>query len=339
MNSGVPLIGREAGTTTHVAEGSACQLTVVTMVYRSLPFLPEFLRQVHEAVGHCGLKHYEILFVNDGSPDESLEYLIRARRDDERIHVLDLSRNFGHHKAALAGLHYARGDLVFIIDCDLEVSPSILPGFLRTLRDTDADVVFGVQGQRRGTWVSRFGGALFWKLFNRLSDTKVPESVTTERLMKRSYVDALLSLGDRNIFLAGMMYWTGFRQVGMTVETRPREGKTSYSLRRRISLLIEAITSFSTVPLKLVLGVGVLMTGFALAFAAAILVRKLLDPASVLAGFTTLSLLILGMGGLIITLMGVLGLYISRIFVQTQARPTFIVSNFLGQADTDEREP
>jgi putative glycosyltransferase len=311
----------------------ACRLSVVTMVYRSLPFLPEFLRQMGEAIAATGIADYEILFVNDGSPDESLAYLMEAHRADHRIRVLELSRNFGHHRAALAGLHYARGELVFVIDCDLEVAPSVLPEFLKTMRQTEADVVYGVQERRRGGWVARVGGGLFWKLFNRLSDTKVPESVTSERLMKRPYVDALLSLGDRNIFLAGMMYWTGFRQVAVKVATRSREGGSSYSLRRRVSLLIEAITSFSAVPLKLMLGFGLALTAAAVAFACFILVRKLLDPSSLLAGFTTLSLLIIGMGGVIITLMGVLGLYISRIFVQTQARPNFIVRDYFGPAD------
>lgn len=314
-------------------------LSVVTPVYRSAGFLPRFLDEMREALQSSGIGDYELVFVNDGSPDESLAWLRNERESDPRIRIVDLSRNFGHHKAAMAGLSYARGDLVFIIDCDLEVSPSVLSKFIDTRRTTQADVVYGVQEARKGGTIERIGGSLFWKLFNRLSDTHVPANVLTERLMTRAYVRSLLSLGDRNIFLAGMMYWTGFHQVGITIEKRQREGASTYSLRRRISLLVEAITSFSTVPLKLVLGIGLTLTFCAVAFAAAIAIRKLLFPSSVLAGFATLSLLIVGTSGIIITLMGVLGLYISRIFVQTQGRPAFIVREFHGEHRQNEREP
>jgi len=309
---------------------SRCIVSVVTMVYRSAGFLTEFIRQTKDALSQANIANYELIFVNDGSPDQSLDHLIALRQEDARIKIVDLARNFGHHKAALAGLAYARGNLVFMIDCDLEVSPGTFPKFLQTLHESNADVVYGIQEKRKGGWLERVGGGAFWKLFNRLSDTKVPESVLTERLMTRSYVTALLSLGDRNIFLAGMMYWAGFRQVGIPIEKQTREGDSTYSVRKRISLLVEAITSFSTVPLKLVLAIGVAFTLCALAFAAALLIRKLLFPSSILVGFTTLAVLILGLGGIIITLMGVLGLYISRIFVQTQGRPTFIVRDFHG---------
>lgn len=318
---------------------AGCTLSVVTMVYRSLPFLPEFLRQVRAAVADVGIGDYEIVFVNDGSPDASMEYLLNERSADPRVRIVDLARNFGHHKAALAGLSHARGSLVFMIDCDLEVPPAILSRMLAARHDTGADVVYGVQEQRKGGWLERYGGGLFWRLFNRLSDTKVPANVLTERLMTRAYVRALLSLGDRNVFMAGMMYWTGFRQVGITVEKRAREGASTYSIGKRLALLVEAITSFSTVPLKLVLATGILLTLASMALAAGILVQKLLHPDAVLAGFTTIALLIIGMGGVIITLMGVLGLYISRVFVQTQGRPTFIVRQFHGSEASNEREP
>jgi len=309
------------------------------MVYRSAAYLPEFVESMSKALADAGVVDYELLFVNDGSPDQSLQHLLKMRERNDRIRILDLARNFGHHKAALAGMAYASGELAFVIDCDLEVSPRVFPRFLQTMRESRADVVYGVQVKRKGGWVERTGGGLFWKLFNRLSDIKVPENVLTERLMTRRYLDALLSLGDRNIFLAGMMYWTGFHQVGIPIDKRAREGASTYSIRKRASLLVEAITSFSTVPLKLVLGIGLALTACAVVFAAIILTRKLLFPSSVLAGFTTLALLILGLGGVIITLMGILGLYISRIFVQTQGRPTFIVSDFHGQESADERKP
>lgn len=303
-------------------------LSVVSSLYRSEPFLPAFIRETTLALTEAGVANYEIIFVDDGSPDGSRELVLAARLENPAIKLVELSRNFGHHKACIAGLSHARGDRVFLIDCDLEVSPSILGRFLDTINQTDADVIYGVRERREGRGVERVGGALFWRIFNLLSHTTVPPDVMTERLMSRRYVDALLSLGDRNVFLGGMMYWTGFRQIGLTIEKKRREGRSSYSLRRRVSLLAEAVTSFSTVPLKLVLGIGLFTTLCAVVWAAILLVRRLIDPQAVQLGYTSLMLAIIGMSGLIITTLGVVGIYVSRIYIQTQDRPLYIVRDF-----------
>lgn len=303
-------------------------LSIVTTVYRSKPFLNTFIDETVDAIANAGIADYEIIFVNDGSPDDSSELLLQARNSNPNIKVVDLSRNFGHHKAMLAGLSYARGDLTFIIDCDLEVRPFVLSRFLDTLRTTTADVVYGVQERRKGAAVERIGGAVFWKLFNLFSDTTVPANVLSERLMTRRYVKALLSLGDRNVFLGGMMYWAGFHQVAITVQKSAREGASTYSFRKRLSLLLEAVTSFSTVPLKLVLFMGLTVTLVAMLSGLGLLFRKLLHPEAVLAGFTSIMLITIGMTGLVITVLGIIGLYIARIYTQTQARPLFIVREY-----------
>lgn len=303
-------------------------LSIVTTVYRSKPFLTTFINETVDALVQAGIDDYEIIFVNDGSPDDSRELLIQAKSSNPNIKIVDLSRNFGHHKAMLAGLSYARGELTFIIDCDLEVRPGVLGRFLDTLRTTEADVVYGVQEKRKGAAVERFGGAAFWKLFNLLSDTAVPANVLSERLMTRRYLKALLSLGDRNIFLGGMMYWTGFQQVAIAVQKNTREGESTYSFRKRLSLLLEAVTSFSTVPLKLVLVMGLCVTLIAILSGITLLIRKLLHPEAILAGFTSIMLITIGMAGIVITVLGIIGLYIARIYTQTQARPLFIVREF-----------
>jgi putative glycosyltransferase len=303
-------------------------LSVVTTVYRSERFLSAFIDEIVQAIEQAGFEDYEIIFVDDGSPDQSREKLLNARVGNPNIKVLDLSRNFGHHKAVLAGLSHAKGRWVFIIDCDLEVRPGELSRFVKCLRDTGADVVYGVQEMRKGAAIERIGGAIFWRLFNKLSDTQVPENVLSERLMTRRYVDALLSLGDRNVFLGGMMYWSGFRQVGLTLQKGLREGPSTYSIRKRLSLLVEAVTSFSTVPLKLVLFVGLAVTLLAALGAALLLARKIVHPDAVLAGFTSIMVVTIGMAGVIITVLGIIGLYIARIYTQAQNRPLFIVRDY-----------
>lgn len=302
-------------------------ISIVTSVYKSEKFLLDFIQELEMAIADSNVEKYEIIFVNDGSPDKSLGILKEQRLRNNNIKIIDLSRNFGHHKAVMAGLSYAKNDLVFIIDCDLEVRPTVLLQFISTLRDTEADVVYGVQAKRKGGLTEKIGGALFWRAFNVLSDTPVPQNVLSERLMTRRYVDALLSLGDRNVFLAGMMYWSGFYQVPLIVNKAQRDGRSTYSVRRRISLLVEAVTSFSTVPLRLVLLIGILLTAGALMGGLALLVEKILDPTAITEGFTSLMLVILGLGGMIITIQGVLGLYVSRIFIQSQNRPLFIVKS------------
>lgn len=304
------------------------RLSVVTSVFRSESFLSTFINETIEAVAAANITRYEIVFVNDGSPDGSRDLLLHACDENPAIKLLDLSRNFGHHKAVVAGLAHTRGELVFLIDCDLEVRPAELERFLHAMDQSHPDVVYGVQDKRKGAAIERMGGALFWWLFNHLSQVSVPPNVLTERLMTRRYVDALLSLGDRNIFLGGMMYWAGFRQVGITISKTQRVGRSSYSLKRRLSLLVEAVTSFSTVPLKLVLLTGLFITACALLGVIVLVTRKLLDPGAILTGYTSLMLAVVGMGGMVLTTLGILGLYVARIFTQTQNRPLYIVRDF-----------
>jgi putative glycosyltransferase len=303
-------------------------LSIVTTLFRSAAFLPEFIERCRSVLRDRSIEQYEIVFVDDGSPDNSREYVLQARSDDPRIKLVDLSRNFGHHRAALAGLRHARGERVFLIDCDLEVPPAILADMLDAMDDSRADVVYGYQAVRSGAGLERLGGKLFWWLYNHLSDTRIPHNVLTERLMTRRYVDALLTLGDRNIFLAGMMYWTGFEQVGIPVAKGVRHGPSTYSFRRRISLLVEAVTSFSTVPLKLTLWIGLTFLVVSFGFAGTLALRKLLYPDTLLLGYTTLLMAIVAMGGVILTLMGVLGIYLSRLFIQAQDRPLYIVRDY-----------
>ncbi len=270
---------------------------------------------------------YEIVCVDDGSPDNSVEVLRSLREVYPQIRIVELSRNFGHHHAAVAGLQCALGHRVFLIDCDLEVDPRELVTFWKTLEEQNADVVYGYQEMRKGGLVERLAGGLFWRIFNMLSDTHVPENVITERLMTSRYVDALTSLGDKHLFLAGMMYWAGFVQIGLPVAKGQRAGASSYTLRKRLSLLVRAITSFSAVPLYVCIWIGVAALGMASVNAGYVVVRKLIHPASTLTGFPTIVALLTAMFGFLMLGLGIVGLYVARIFVQTQGRPLFIIKN------------
>lgn len=305
----------------------ACALSIVTTLYRSEPYIERFIHACIAAVASIGVASYEFVFVDDGSPDRSVERLRELRKLHRNIRIVELARNFGHHHAAVAGLNHARGERVFLADCDMEVEPTVLSMFWQTFQHNDADVVFGFQERRKGGLVERAGGGLFWQLFNAMSDTRVMENMVTERLMSRRYVEALLSLGDRNLFLAGMMAWAGFTQIGVPVHKSQRSGASTYSLARRVGLLAQAVTSFSAKPLYASLWIGAFALAGSCIHAAFIIARKLLHPESTLAGFPSIVALLAGMFGVLMLSLGVIGVYVARIFVQTQGRPNYIVKN------------
>lgn len=302
------------------------EISIVSTMYWSRPFLQRFLAECLQALSDIKCDHFEILLVNDGSPDDSLAYALERRVDIPELVVVDLSRNFGHHHAAQAGLQFARGNLVFLIDCDLEVSPLVLGEFHRKLRDTGCDMVFGYQEARKGGRFEQISGSLFWKGFNLLSDIKIPENIVTERIMTRRYVEALLGMGDRNLFLAGMMSWIGFCQIGLPVVKKQRHGRSTYTLMRRVRLMVNAVSSFSAQPLVWLFNSGIIITLLSFSFAFYLVLRKLFFDDTLL-GFTSVMTVMMLSLGILTTAMGVVGIYLGKVFNQVQNRPTYIVKD------------
>jgi len=300
------------------------EISIVSTMYRSRPFLDQFLAESLQALSDMKCDHFEILLVNDGSPDDSLAYALERQADIPQLAVVDLSRNFGHHAAIQAGLRHASGNLIFLIDCDLEVSPLVLVEFYAKLRETKSDVVFGYQEVRKGGWFEQMSGGLFWKGFNLLSDINIPENILTERIMTRRYVEALLQMGDRNLFLGGMMSWTGFQQIGLPVVKKQREGRSTYTLVRRIGLMINAVSSFSAQPLIWLFNAGVIITLLSFSFAFYLVLRKLLFD-DTLMGFTSVMTMMMLSLGILTTAIGVVGIYLGKVFNQVQNRPNYIV--------------
>lgn len=299
-------------------------ITIVSTMYRSRIYLELFLAACRDAIARIGCLTYEILLVNDGSPDDSLAYVLEQQKSMRGLVIVDLSRNFGHHHAMLAGIQHARGKLIFLIDCDMEVSPLALVELHEKLRESDCDLVYGYQEARKGGVVERAAGGFFYKAFNFLSDTKIPENILTERVMTRRYADALLQLGDRNLFLGGMMTWVGFQQIGMPIKKSQRAGRSSYTILRRISLMVNAVSSFSAQPLIWLFNVGVTITSFSFLYVIYLLLRKILFDDALL-GFTSMMALMTLSLGIMTTGLGVIGIYLGKVFGQVQGRPSFIV--------------
>jgi len=302
--------------------------SVVSTMYRSREYLERFLAECVAALRDIDVPDFEIVLVNDGSPDDSLSYAIARQRDIPQLVVVDLSRNFGHHHAMQAGLRVARGKHVFLIDCDLEVAPATLAVFAKRQQETGADVVFGYQDTRKGGWFERISGSIFWKSFNLLSDTQIPENILTERVMTRRFVDSLLSLGDHNVFLGGMMVWTGFRQIGLPIPKKQRHGQSTYTLLKRLQLMVNAVSSFSSRPLIWMFNAGVLLTLSSFAYVGYLVVRKLVYGDALL-GFTSVMGLTAMSLGILTTGVGLIGIYLGKVFDQVQGRPNYIIRDVL----------
>lgn len=300
------------------------KLSVVTTLYRSKPFLGKFFEQITGEIKKNNITDYEIVVVNDGSPDDSLEYCIEAQKTYPQIRIVDLSRNFGHHYALQAGLEFASGDYVYMADNDLETPASFLTTCYQEING-DYDLIYGVQEKRKGHFVEKFGGSIFWSVFNYLSDTKVPANILTECLMTRKFVDELLKLQDSNLFLAGMIHWVGLNKKEIEVKKGQREGQSTYTFKKRVQLMIQALTTFSGKPLELLFYIGLFITFCSVAFLLFIVGQKLILGDQVSVGWTSVIAINVLSLGLLSTFLGLIGLYVFRIYKQVQGRPNHLI--------------
>lgn len=313
------------------------RLSIVTSMYRSAPFLNEFHARCTATAARMGVSAYEIIFVNDGSPDDSLRMAVALHGRDPHVRVVDLSRNFGHHKALMTGLAHARGDLVFLLDCDLEEDPDWLIAFHERLEAEAVDVVYGVQAERKGDWFERAAGRVFFSLFNRMLTHPIPVNVVTARLMTRRYVKALVSHQEREICLAGLWVITGFEQRPFIVHKGSR-GESSYTTRTRLSVFANAITSFSNRPLIYIFQIGMGVMGLSVA-AGVILLYMSINGRIGVPGWASIMVSIWFLGGLIIFCVGVIGMYLAKIFTEIKQRPYTIVRAEHGAGRQEEAGP
>lgn len=299
------------------------KLSIVATLYRSAPHITEFYQRAGAAARLLAGDDYEIVLVNDGSPDNSLELAMEFAASDDHVVLIDLSRNFGHHKAMMTGLAHSRGEHVFLLDSDLEEEPECLEAFADTMRRDPCDVVYGVQEKRKGGWFERSSGQWFYRLFKVLTGLALPENIVTARLMTRRYVDALLRHQEREVFMAGLWYITGFVQRPQTVR-KHSTSETTYTFRRKMSLLVNSVTSFSNAPLVGIFYIGILISLFALCYIAYLSIHWIF-LARPLSGWTSVMASIWLLGGMIISFIGVVGIYLSKIFSETKQRPYTIV--------------
>ena len=310
-------------------------LSVVAPIYDEEGTLDEFYSRVCGALD--GLD-FELVLVDDGSSDGSPALLNRLASVDPRVHVVFLSRNFGHQTALTAGLDHARGDAVVMLDADLQDPPELIPRMLDHWR-AGCDVVYAVREQREGE--SRFKlttARWFYRLFDKLAQVELRANAGDFRLLDRQALGALLSMRERNRFLRGMTVWVGYRQAAVLYHRDPRfAGETKYTLSRMLRFSLDAISSFSHRPLQLATLLGFLIS--TLAFIAIPVVVALRIVGSYLPGFSTVTIAVLLLGGIQLIAIGITGEYVGRIYDEVKGRPLYLVRSRLNISADEAAEP
>jgi glycosyltransferase involved in cell wall biosynthesis len=290
------------------------------------------LRELHRRLGAVmdGLGEWELILVDDGSRDSSFETMLELRRSDPRVKVVRLSRNFGHQVAITAGIDKATGDAVVVMDGDLQHPPEVIPELVQRWRD-GFEVVYGVMTERVGeTWFKDWTARTFYRLLRRLSRIDVPPAAGDFRLVDRRAVDAFISLRERNRYVRGMFSWIGFSQTGVPYSSPPRTtGQTKYTLPRMTKLAVHGLFSFSNAPLRLVLGLGFLVSLFAVGEAVYALIGKFGGFYTV-PGWSSIVFVVSFLGGIQLIVLGVIGEYVSLIYDEAKRRPIYLVRELHG---------
>jgi len=305
------------------------RFSVVVPIHDEEETLPELHRRLAAVLD--GLEEdWELVLVDDGSRDRSFETMLELRRQDPRVKIARLSRNFGHQVAITAGIDLAAGDAVIVMDGDLQHPPEAIPDLVARWRE-GYDVVYGVMAERAGeTWFKRWTARSFYRLLGRMSDIEVPEAAGDFRLVDRRAVNAFTSLRERNRYVRGMFSWIGFRQAGVPYSSAARTaGRTKYTVPRMTRLAVHGILSFSNTPLRIVLGLGFLVSAFAIAEAIYALVGKLGGFYTV-PGWSSIVFVVSLLGGIQLIVLGVIGEYVSLIYDEAKRRPIYLVRELHG---------
>ena len=310
---------------------SPYKLAVVAPCFNEEAGLPEFVRRVIATCTDLGCV-YELVLVNDGSNDRTLAVALDLASQHPTIRVVNLLRNFGHQAAVTAGLDTADGDVVVLIDSDLQDPPEVIAEMIAAWKN-GADVAYGQRRSRSGeTAFKLYTAKIFYRLLKRMTKSDIPADAGDFRLMDRRVVDVLRSMRERHRFIRGMVSWVGGKQVAVPYDRTARfAGETKYSLRKMVSFAVDAITSFSVVPLRLVTGLALAIIGLTVLAAIGLVVVKLINPNYFIPGYPSIIITIVFFGGVQLLALGIIGEYLGRMYEATKARPIYIVEQVYRQ--------
>lgn len=309
-------------------------LSVIVPVYNE----EDTLEQMNERLGAVLADvEYEVIFVDDGSTDDSMSLLAGLAADSERVRVLRLSRNFGHQAALTAGLDHARGDAIITIDCDLQDPPELIPELIQRWRE-GAEIVNTYRRSRAGeSRIKRLTASLFYRAFDRLAQLDLSERTGDFRLLDRRALDALGSMRERNRFLRGMSAWIGYRQETVPFDRDPRfAGETKYTPRKMVRFSLDALSSFSNVPLQLATMMGFVFS--AIAFMGIPIAIGFRIAGEFVPGIATVLLAVLLLGGIQLITVGIIGEYLGRVYDEVKARPLYLLDEERSSPAPVERE-
>lgn len=309
--------------------------SLVVPVWNEEKIIPELYRRVVSVMDSTG-EPWEMICINDGSQDRSLQLLTELHERDPRIKVIDFSRNFGHQIAITAGADFAEGDAVIVMDSDLQDPPETITNLIEQWR-AGYEVVYARRTRREGeTWFKLMTAKLFYRLLKRITDVEIPLDTGDFRLMDRRVVLAMRQLREQHRFMRGLSSWVGFKQIGVEYERAERfAGETKYPLRKMVRLANTAITNFSYLPLQLATYLGFALAGLSLIGMIIAVVLRLSGSNFFLGQATTLVSVLL-LGGIQLIVLGIMGEYLGRIYDEVKARPLYLVSRAYGFV---ERQP
>ncbi len=306
------------------------KISIVIPLYYEEEVANECYNRVTTVCKNIENYEYEIIFVNDGSKDKTLEILEKIAQNDKHIKIISFSRNFGHQAAVTAGLKFVTGDAIVIIDADLQDPPELIPEMLN-LWEQGNEVIYGKRKQRKGE--SKFKlltASMFYKTLNALSDVEIPENTGDFRLVDRKVVDVVNSLPEHNKFLRGLFSWVGFKQYEYDYNRKERfAGKTKYPLKKMLKLAADGIISFSTKPLKLLAGLGIFSILISIAILIYALISFAFDLNNLTAGWTSLMVAITFFAGVQLLSIWIMSEYIGRIYDETKDRPQYIIDKMI----------
>jgi polyisoprenyl-phosphate glycosyltransferase len=306
---------------------STARYAIIVPLYNEQDVLPELCQRLRAAVTRLH-GPAEIIFVNDGSVDGTLGILKALQFEDKRIRAVSLSRNFGHHAAVSAGLCYAEGDAVAVLDGDLQDPPELLPEFFAKLEE-GWDVVYGIRRQRKGGILKRLSYFVFYRLLHWVANVDIPLDAGDFCVMRRRIVDHLNRLPETDRFVRGLRAWVGFRQTGIPYERDRRQaGVPKYTVGKLVQLSLDGLLSFSYAPLRWLAYVGFVLCALSFLGILVVLYRYLFTP--YVPGYTSLAILVLFFGGVQFLTAGLIGEYVGRTAQQVKGRPLYVVDELIG---------
>jgi glycosyltransferase involved in cell wall biosynthesis len=310
----------------------AIELSIVAPMRNEAGNLEEFIARVLGVMEKIGLT-YEVICVNDGSTDDTLSMLLALRERNPAIKIINFSRNFGKDVALSAGLDYACGRAVVPIDSDLQDPPELIEQMVAKWHE-GFDIVYATRASRSGESIAkRLTASLFYKIYHRVSEVPVPRDTGDFRLLDRRVVEVLVRLPERSRFMKGLFAWVGFKQTAIVYHRPPRHaGRANWSYWRLWNFAIDAVTSFSSLPLKIWSYLGVIVSLFAFLYAAFLAILKLWKGIDV-PGYTSLMVVVLFFGGIQLITLGVIGEYLGRVYTEVKGRPLYLVRDAWGFDD------